>query len=223
MVVTAEGLPVLSIPPLSSPSELPQRTALPVPAADAQPIDFLELSFAQLACPDVQTMLISPSLSVVSRKYGAADVLGDVSTGTFRPLLPARFRSAAVLSLHNIHHPGVKATRRMVCSSFCWPKMGLFVSALTRNCLHCQKGKGTPPCVASGCAHSSSGLPPLPHSHRSCWPTASLFRFLIPVHSCGQDDSLARGNSARFHHRRRLHSGSPPGVDPEIRSARHHH
>jgi hypothetical protein len=68
-------------------------------------------------------------------------VLGDVSTGVFRPLLPARFRSAAVLSLHNIHHPGVKATRRLICASFCWPKMGLFVSALTRNCLHCQKAK----------------------------------------------------------------------------------
>jgi hypothetical protein len=131
VVVTAEGLPVLSIHPLCSPSELPQRTALPVPASDAQTINFLELSFAQLTCPDVQTMLISPSLYVVSRKYGAADVLGDVSTGTFRPLLPARFRSAAVLSLHNIHHPGVKATKRMVCSSFCWLKMDFSVSALT--------------------------------------------------------------------------------------------
>jgi hypothetical protein len=67
--------------------------------------------------------------------------LGDVSTGVFRPLLPARFRSAAVLSLHNIHHPGVRASRRLVCSSFCWPKMGSFVSALVRNCLQCQKSK----------------------------------------------------------------------------------
>jgi hypothetical protein len=131
----SQGLPVLSIPQLSPPSDPPP------PPQDAQPIDFLDLSFAQPACPDVQSMLVSPSLSVVSRKYGAADVLGDVSTGVFRPLLPARFRSAAVLSLHNIHHPGVKATRRLVCASFCWPKMGLFVSALTRNCLHCQKAK----------------------------------------------------------------------------------
>jgi hypothetical protein len=77
----------------------------------------------------------------VSRRYGVADVLGDVSTGVFRPLLPARFRSAAVLSLHNIHHPGVRASRRLVCSSFCWPKMGSFVSALVRNCIQCQKSK----------------------------------------------------------------------------------
>jgi hypothetical protein len=86
-------------------------------------------------------MLVSPSLSVVSKKVGPAEILGDVSTGVFRPLLPARFRAAAVWSLHNIHHPGVRASRRLVCSSFCWPKMGVFVSALVRNCLHCQKAK----------------------------------------------------------------------------------
>jgi cleavage and polyadenylation specificity factor subunit 1 len=137
----AAGLPVLSIPPASLTSEPPRQTAPPTPVADAQPIDFLELSFAQPACPDVQAMLVSDSLSVVSKKFGAADILGDVSTGVFRPLLPARFRSAAVWSLHNIHHPGVRASRRLVCSSFCWPKMGVFVSALVRNCLHCQKAK----------------------------------------------------------------------------------
>jgi hypothetical protein len=86
-------------------------------------------------------MLVSPSLSVVSKKVGPAEVLGDVSTGVFRPLLPARFRSAAVLSLHNIHHPGVRASRRLVCASFCWLKMGVYVSTLVQNCLQCQKAK----------------------------------------------------------------------------------
>jgi cleavage and polyadenylation specificity factor subunit 1 len=134
--VAVEGLPVLSVPPLILPSPPP-----PAAAADAQAVDFIELSFAQLSCPDVQAMLVSPSLSVVSKKVGVAEVLGDVSTGVFRPLLPARFRAAAVWSLHNIHHPGVRASRRLVCASFCWPKMGCFVSALIRNCIHCQKSK----------------------------------------------------------------------------------
>jgi hypothetical protein len=141
MNVPVAGLPVHSIPEVSLPSEPPRPTASQVAAADAQPIDFMELSFAQPSCPDVQAMLVSPSLSVVSKKVGAVEVLGDVSTGVFRPLLPARFRSAAVLSLHNIHHPGVRASRRLVCSSFCWPKMGSFVSALVRNCIQCQKSK----------------------------------------------------------------------------------
>jgi hypothetical protein len=86
-------------------------------------------------------MLASPSLSVVSKKMGVVEVLGDVSTGVFRQLLPARFRTAAVWSLHNIHHPGVRASRQLVCASFCCPKMGCFVSALIKNCLQCQKSK----------------------------------------------------------------------------------
>ncbi len=106
------GLPVLSIPPPSDPPLTPP----PAVAADAQPIDFTELAFAQPSCPDVQAMLVSPSLSVVSKKVGPAEILGDVSTGVFRPLLPARFRTAAVWSLHNIHHPGVRASRRLVCA-----------------------------------------------------------------------------------------------------------
>jgi hypothetical protein len=118
-----QGLPVLSIPPLL-PSEPPRQTAPQGAAADVQPIDFRDLSSAQLSCPDVQAMLASPSLSVVSKKVGAVDVLGDVSTGVFRPLLPARFRSAAVWSLHNIHHPGVKASKRLVCASFVGRKWG---------------------------------------------------------------------------------------------------
>jgi len=129
------GLPVLSIPPPSDPPLTPP----PAVAADAQPIDFTELAFAQPSCPDVQAMLVSPSLSVVSKEVGPVEILGDVSTGVFRPLLPARFRTAAVWSLHNIHHPGVRASRRLVCSSFCWPRMGVFVSALVRNC-----GPGSP-------------------------------------------------------------------------------
>ncbi len=50
-------------------------------------------------------------------------MLGDVSTGEFRPLLPPQFRPAAFLSLHNIAHPGIRATCRLVSSRFCWPQM----------------------------------------------------------------------------------------------------
>jgi cleavage and polyadenylation specificity factor subunit 1 len=181
--VPSSGLPVLSIPPVSLPPEPPRQTALQVAAADAQPIDFVDLSVAQLSCPEVQSMLVSPSFSIVSRKYGAAEVLGDVSTGTFRPLLPARFRSAAVLSLHNIHHPGIKATRRLVCASFCWPKMGSFVSALSRKCLHCQKGK-IHRHVSLQAAHIPVPVRRFSHIHvRYCWSASSLFRLFIPIHT----------------------------------------
>jgi hypothetical protein len=179
----SSGLPVLSIPPASLPPEPPRQTALQVAAADAQPIDFMELSFAQPSCPDVQAMLASSSLSVVSKKVGAVEVLGDVSTGVFRPLLPARFRAAAVLSLHNIHHPGVRASRRLVCSSFCWPKMGVFVSALVRNCLHCQKAKVHCP-VSLQAAHIPVPVRRFSHLHVDLvgpLPRSSGFSYLFTV------------------------------------------
>ncbi len=112
MVVPAEGLPVLSIPPLISPSEPTWRTALPVPAAYVQPINFLELSFAQPSCPDVQVMLVSPSF------------LHWCFLTALARLLQVRCRSGAS------QHPSSRCQRRLVYANFCWPKMGVFVSAL---------------------------------------------------------------------------------------------
>jgi hypothetical protein len=68
--VPAADLPVLSIPPASLASEPPRQAAVQTPIADAQPIDFLELSFAQPSCPDVQAMLVSPCCLLCPKKLG---------------------------------------------------------------------------------------------------------------------------------------------------------
>jgi len=80
-------------------------------------------------------------LSIASRAVGGQELLGDVSTGAFRPFLPAAFREIAVWALHNIHHPGVRGTKRLVCASYCWPKMAAQVAAWVKLCLDCQRGK----------------------------------------------------------------------------------
>ncbi len=54
------------------------------------------LAAEQGDCPDIRSMQASPSLCI--------------STGSFRPLLPAVFRTAAICTLHEIHHPGLRAT-----------------------------------------------------------------------------------------------------------------
>jgi hypothetical protein len=54
---------------------------------------------------------------------GNTQLLGDFSTGVFRPLLPAAYRAVAIRSLNDMHHPGVRATTRLVKAAFCWPKM----------------------------------------------------------------------------------------------------
>ncbi len=91
--------------------------------AAAQPVDFSLIGAAQLLCPDIAAMKLLPSLNVVSKLVEGVEILGDVSTGVFRPLVPPAFREQVILHLHNISHPGIRASHRLVCRSFCWSHM----------------------------------------------------------------------------------------------------
>jgi hypothetical protein len=123
-------------PPVAPPA------AAPFPAvAAAQPLDFSAIAAAQTSCPDVASMRASTALSIVSKPMGEHQLLGDESTGEFRPLLPPQFREAAFLSSHGIAHPGIQATCRLVSSRFCWPHMSKQVAIMARSCLHCQCSK----------------------------------------------------------------------------------
>jgi hypothetical protein len=68
-------------------------------------------------------------------------LLGDVLTGVFRPLVPIQHREVVFQSLHSIHHPGVRATRRLIAARFYWPQMAKAITLMARACLHCQQGK----------------------------------------------------------------------------------
>jgi len=133
--------PTVSPPPPPAQWLPPPPPAIPVCQASLPPLDFEAIAAAQPGCPDIAAMLRSSTLSIVTQQVGGAQLLGDISTGTFRPLLPAAFREAAIWSLHNISHPGVKSSKKLVCASFCWPKMATAVVALVRTCLFCQRGK----------------------------------------------------------------------------------
>jgi hypothetical protein len=94
---------------LASYKPLPSA-ALPPAVAEAQPIDFLELAFvAQLSCSGYARF--SFVVRCCSQVFGSADVLGDVSTGNFRPLL-ARPSSEVRRRLFPPQHPSPR------CQSF---------------------------------------------------------------------------------------------------------
>jgi hypothetical protein len=104
-------------------------------------VDFAAMAEAQRHCPDIVSMRASPTIQVIYWLVGDVHLLGDISTGVFRPFVPAAFRTAVIKSVHDIHHPGVKATTRLVTAAFCWPHMGRDVAAAARSCMGCQKGK----------------------------------------------------------------------------------
>ena len=95
----------------------------------------------QSDCPSVQSMVSSPSLSIVSIPFLKSSVFCDVSSGSSRPLVPSTLRHQLFLSLHRLLHPGVCVSWRLLSSKFVWPDLSKDVGLWTRSCLRCQSSK----------------------------------------------------------------------------------
>ena len=128
----------LSRPPqLSAPA--PPAVAALARAAEAVPLE--EIAAGQLECEEIKQLKLSSSLKIVSRMCGGRWLWGEVSTGSFRPLVPASLRQRVFNSLHNLGHPGRRATRRLISSRFCWRGLSKDVSLWAKECLFCQRSK----------------------------------------------------------------------------------
>ena len=65
----------------------------------------------------------------------------DVSTDHERPYVPRKHRRAVFNALHNLSHPGINATKRLISSRFVWPCINKDVKQWARCCIACQKSK----------------------------------------------------------------------------------
>ena len=68
-------------------------------------------------------------------------LLCDTSTGKPCPYVPENFRRVVFNSLHNIAHPGKRATQQLVSSRFFWPGMNKDLRSWAKTCLQCQRSK----------------------------------------------------------------------------------
>lgn len=64
-----------------------------------------------------------------------------VHNNTARPLVPKSHRRAIFETMHNISHPGTRATNRLICGKFIWPNMKKDITLWTKQCIACQKSK----------------------------------------------------------------------------------
>ena len=65
----------------------------------------------------------------------------DVSSGHWRPLVPLTWRRRVFLAVHNLAHPGIRASRRLISARFMWKGMAADVGQWCRECEACQKAK----------------------------------------------------------------------------------
>jgi hypothetical protein len=101
---------------LSQPAPHSAGSVAATPAAD--PVGFEEMAAKQHRCPETQRLLGDTSLKLAFRQTGSQCLAGDVSTSTFLPIVPLKFRKANFDHFHNVAHPGRLASRRIISSRF---------------------------------------------------------------------------------------------------------
>ncbi len=95
----------------------------------------------QNGCPETQRLLGGTSLKYAFRRRGVQRLAGDVSTGSFQPIVPLKFRKISFDHFHNVAHPGRLASLCIISSRFVWLGLSSNVTAWARRCLACQRGK----------------------------------------------------------------------------------
>lgn len=65
----------------------------------------------------------------------------EVSTSVNRPYIPSSFRKHIFESVHNLAHPSIRGTRKLIAKKYFWPKINQDINNWARCCLSCQKSK----------------------------------------------------------------------------------
>jgi cleavage and polyadenylation specificity factor subunit 1 len=78
--------------------------------------------------------------------FGDTSLLCDVSTGRPRPLVPRAFRRQVFDAIHNISHPSIRSSVKLLSAKFVWYGLNREVRSMARTCLDCQKSKVTRHC-----------------------------------------------------------------------------
>ena len=107
-------------------------------------IDFDDIAIAQESDDEIARLLSSDNaleLKPIPVPSSQRTVLCDVSTGSPRPYVPAPFRRQVFHSLHDLSHPGIRASQRLITDRFVWDGINRDIRSWAKNCLKCQQCK----------------------------------------------------------------------------------
>jgi cleavage and polyadenylation specificity factor subunit 1 len=110
-------------------------------------IDYEKIAEAQNTDDELKDLLINNDTLKFSRiplifnsdKF----IYCEVSSKRPRPFIPKSFRQAVFNSLHNLSHPGIKSSVKILSENVIWPGIQKDTRLMARNCLSCQKAKVT--------------------------------------------------------------------------------
>lgn len=109
----------------------------------AKPIDYRSLANEQATDGELHSLLQNGSALKLEKLQTHEDleVYCDVSTPTPRPYVTPSFRKQVYDALHNLSHPGAKATVKLVTERFVWPGVRRDCRQWAKQCEQCQRSK----------------------------------------------------------------------------------
>ncbi|GBN66101.1 hypothetical protein AVEN_204398-1 [Araneus ventricosus] len=108
------------------------------------PLAYEDIARSQKDDEELDLLLKQPtSLTLQKLQVPNTDVMlsCDISTQVIRPYIPKTHRYQVFRNLHDLAHPGVHATVRLICSRFVWPEMKQDIVNFTRSYIACQRSK----------------------------------------------------------------------------------
>lgn len=106
-------------------------------------VDLAAIAAAQPSCPATVALAASESMLTSALLVDGVRLICDTSTGSIRPLVPTPHRRLVFAAVHDLAHPGIRATRRMISSRWVWKSMAADISSWCRDCQACQRAKVT--------------------------------------------------------------------------------
>ena len=126
-------------------------------------LDYRLMAKEQAVDPTVRQLRSAASgLSLAELPFDETGVmlLCDVSLASLRPIVPAAWRKPVFQVMHDLSHPGVKASVKQVAARFVWRGLKKDVWEWTRECVRCQRVKVHRPTLRRRCTflRSPSGV-----------------------------------------------------------------
>lgn len=112
-------------------------------SVNADHFDFKILAELQKDDRELQKLLTNDKSSWKIEKIQLPDleIFCETSTANNRPFVPLSLRRIVFNNLHNLAHPGIRATRKLIASRYFWPNINRDTNNWARTCIPCQKSK----------------------------------------------------------------------------------
>lgn len=106
------------------------------------PLDLHQLAASQTNDTELSHLRSAPTaLKLEEVPFRGVSIVCDMSTGVPRPFLPESHRRRLFDAIHNMAHPGVRASQKLAASRYVWPRMNADIRDWVRACTPCQRAK----------------------------------------------------------------------------------